>query len=159
MCLSVPLLVLVVCVAFQVRLAKKTYQVKTNTLGKHALQLIRTLWCRGSRETARTPPSSLEPLCVRALCCSWHLPNQAAMAEEGGMPAPAEEAMDAAKVGDQHRIRLYLDRFGGNVNLRDRETQGTLLHVSKYCCYTHSSGSLAQNVSHIACYIPPVLHL
>lgn len=56
------------------------------------------------------------------------------MAEEGGMSAPAEEAMDAAKVGDQHRIRLYLDRFGGNVNLRDRETQGTLLHVSKYCC-------------------------
>lgn len=64
------------------------------------------------------------------------------MAEEGDMLAPAddvargsfEDAMDAAKDGDQHRIRLYLDRFGGNVNLRDRETQGTLLHVSKYWC-------------------------
>ena len=55
------------------------------------------------------------------------------------MSAPAEDAMDAAKVGDQHRIRLYLDRFGGNVNLRDRETQGTLLHVSNTAADAHSS--------------------
>lgn len=40
-----------------------------------------------------------------------------------------EEAIDAAKLGDQHRIRVYLDQFDGDVNLRDSETQGTLLHV------------------------------
>ena len=56
-----------------------------------------------------------------------------------------EDAMDAAKVGDQHRIRLYLDRFGGNVNLRDRETQGTLLHVSTHCCSARSPHLMAQS--------------
>lgn len=44
--------------------------------------------------------------------------------------SPEEEAVDAAKHGDQHRLRLYLDQFDGDVNLRDDETQGTLLHVS-----------------------------
>lgn len=39
------------------------------------------------------------------------------------------EAIDAAKAGDQHRLRSYLDEEGGDVNLRDPDTQGTLLHV------------------------------
>lgn len=50
-------------------------------------------------------------------------------------------AIEAAKAGDQHGLRRYLDEQGGDVNLRDLDTQGTLLHVSlgfestaKYCC-------------------------
>ena len=42
------------------------------------------------------------------------------------------DAVEAAKVGDQHRLRFYLDEHGGDVNARDLDTQGTLLHVS--CC-------------------------
>lgn len=40
------------------------------------------------------------------------------------------DVIDAAKVGDQHRLRSYLDERNGDVNLRDDSTQGTLLHVS-----------------------------
>lgn len=39
------------------------------------------------------------------------------------------EAIEAAKEGDQHRLRSYLDEQNGDVNLRDLDTQGTLLHV------------------------------
>lgn len=39
------------------------------------------------------------------------------------------KALDAAKRGDQHELRDYLDHFDADVNLRDDETQGTLLHV------------------------------
>lgn len=81
------------------------------------------------------------------------------MAEEGEMSAPAEDAMDAAKVGDQHRIRLYLDRFGGNVNLRDRETQGTLLHVSKYGGLCSQLGiAVPEDTADIPGYVPVGLH-
>lgn len=101
----------------------------------------------------------LVPLCVRVLRLSWHPPKPAAMAEEGDMSAPAEEAVDAAKVGDQHRIRLYLDRFGGNVNLRDRETQGTLLHVSKSTAAdAHNSRSMSYKAPQIGSCVLPVLH-
>lgn len=46
------------------------------------------------------------------------------------------DVIDAAKVGDQHRLRSYLDERNGDVNLRDDSTQGTLLHVSPAprCC-------------------------
>lgn len=50
--------------------------------------------------------------------------------ERSRLSLPEQEAVDAAKRGDQHRLRLYLDQFDGDVNLRDDETQGTLLHVS-----------------------------
>ena len=39
------------------------------------------------------------------------------------------KVLDAAKRGDQHFLRSYLDQFEADVNLRDDETQGTLLHV------------------------------
>lgn len=39
------------------------------------------------------------------------------------------EAIEAAKEGDQHQLRSYLDEQDGDVNLRDLDTQGTLLHV------------------------------
>lgn len=47
-------------------------------------------------------------------------------------PSDSERAgaIDAAKAGDQHRLRSFLDEQGGDVNLRDVDTQGTLLHVS-----------------------------
>lgn len=119
--------------------------------------------------------STLAPLSSPRLCTfAWLflVPGEAStpavMAEEGSMSAPVddlargrfEDAIDAAKVGDQHRIRLYLDRFGGNVNLRDRETQGTLLHVSTHCCFaTRSSHQLAQRKRKVASYVHQVLHL
>lgn len=51
------------------------------------------------------------------------------------------EAIEAAKEGDQHRLRSYLDEQNGDVNLRDLDTQGTLLHVRERrervtCCTT-----------------------
>ncbi|CAB1104819.1 unnamed protein product [Ectocarpus sp. CCAP 1310/34] len=39
------------------------------------------------------------------------------------------DVIDAAKAGDQHRLRSYLDERNGDVNLRDDSTQGTLLHT------------------------------
>jgi len=42
-------------------------------------------------------------------------------------------AIEAAKVGDLHRLRIYLDDHDGDVNARDLDTQGTLLHVSAAC--------------------------
>lgn len=44
--------------------------------------------------------------------------------------AVGAQAVEAAKEGDQHRLRSYLDEQNGDVNLRDLDTQGTLLHVS-----------------------------
>ncbi|CAM9515587.1 unnamed protein product, partial [Scytosiphon promiscuus] len=56
-----------------------------------------------------------------------HQQHQQAAAEVGA------DAIDAAKVGDQHRLRSYLDEQDGDVNLRDDSTQGTLLHWA--CSY------------------------
>lgn len=39
------------------------------------------------------------------------------------------KALEAAKRGDPHELRVYLDHFDVDVNLKDDETQGTLLHV------------------------------
>lgn len=53
----------------------------------------------------------------------------AATNDTGVATGREEDVIDAAKYGDQHRIRVYLDQFEGDVNLRDNETHGTLLHV------------------------------
>lgn len=51
------------------------------------------------------------------------------MAQAVASAAVCSQAIEAAKEGDQHRLRSYLDEQDGDVNLRDLDTQGTLLHV------------------------------
>ena len=53
------------------------------------------------------------------------------MAQAVASAAVCSQAIEAAKEGDQHRLRSYLDEQDGDVNLRDLDTQGTLLHVRR----------------------------
>lgn len=64
------------------------------------------------------------------------------------------DAIDAAKVGDQHRLRSYLDEQDGDVNLRDDSTQGTLLHVRPaflVCMWVFGVNDWCDNFLEILC--------